>query len=124
MYDKQIKDVLERIETQANKKEFKINTAEEWYYVSGLWLGYVFKNMKGETLKSGKRQEAMRLASQKDEKHFRDFLCGIFKTEYMKFNPSDKADGVFSAIINYGFEESEISYDGAQVLSQGLVSEF
>lgn len=124
MYDKQIKDVLERIETQANKKEFKINTAEEWYYVSGLWLGYVFKNMKGETLKSGKRQEAMRLASQKDEKHFRDFLCGIFKTEYMKFNPSDKADGVFSAIINYGFEESEISYDGAQALSQGLVSEF
>ena len=124
MYDKQIKDVLERIETQANKKEFKINTAEEWYYVSGLWLGYVFKNMKGETLKSGKRQEAMRLASQKDEKHFRDFLCGIFKTEYMKFDPSDKADGVFSAIINYGFEESEISYDGAQALSQGLVSEF
>ena len=124
MYDKQIKDVLERIETQANKKEFKINTAEEWYYVSGLWLGYVFKNMKGETLKSGKRQEAMRLASQKDEKHFKDFLCGIFKTEYMKFNPSDKADGVFSAIINYGFEESEISYDGAQALSQGLVSEF
>jgi hypothetical protein len=124
MYDKQIKDVLERIETQANKKEFKINTAEEWYYVSGLWLGYVFKNMKGETLKSGKRQEAMRLASQKDEKHFRDFLCGIFKTEYMKFNPIDKADGVFSAIINYGFEESEISYDGAQALSQGLVSEF
>ena len=124
MYDKQIKDVLERIETQANKKEFKINTAEEWYYVSGLWFGYVFKNMKGETLKSGKRQEAMRLASQKDEKHFKDFLCGIFKTEYMKFNPSDKADGVFSAIINYGFEESEISYDGAQALSQGLVSEF
>ena len=124
MYDKQIKDVLERIETQANKKEFKINTAEEWYYVSGLWLGYVFKNMKGETLKSGKRQEAMRLASQKDEKHFRDFLCGIFKTEYMKFNPSDKADGIISAIINYGFEESEISYDGAQALSQGLVSEF
>lgn len=124
MYDKQIKDVLERIETQANKKGFKINTAEEWYYVSGLWLGYVFKNMKGETLKSGKRQEAMRLASQKDEKHFKDFLCGIFKTEYMKFNPSDKADGVFSAIINYGFEESEISYDGTQALSQGLVSEF
>lgn len=124
MYDKQIKDVLERIETQANKKEFKINTAEEWYYVSGLWLGYVFKNMKSKTLKSGRRQEVMRLASQKDEKHFKDFLCGIFKTEYMKFNPSDKADGVFSAIINYGFEESEISYDGAQALSQGLVSEF
>ena len=124
MYDKQIKDVLERIETQANKKEFKINTAEEWYYISGLWLGYVFKNMKGETLKLGRRQEAMRLATQKDEKHFRDFLCGIFKTEYMKFDPSDKADGVFSAIINYGFEESEISYDGAQALSQGLVSEF
>jgi hypothetical protein len=124
MFDKQIKDVLERIEAQANKKEFKINTAEEWYYVSGLWLGYVFKNMKGETLKSGKRQEAMRLASQKDEKHFRDFLCGIFKTEYMKFNPSDKADGVFSAIINYGFEEPEISYDGTQALSQGLVLEF
>lgn len=123
MYEKQIKDVLERIETQAYKKEFKINTAEEWYYVSGLWLRYVFKNMKGETLKSGKRQEAMRLASQKDEKHFKDFLCGIFKTEYMKFNPSDKADGVFSAIINYGFEESEISYDGAQALSQGLVTE-
>lgn len=124
MYDKQIKDVLERIETQANKKEFKINTAGEWYYVSGLWLGYVFKNMKGETLKLGRRQEAMRLASQKDEKHFRDFLCGIFKTEYMKFDPSDKADGVFSAIINYGFEESEISYNGAQALSQGLVTEF
>lgn len=124
MYDKQIKDVLERIETQANKKEFKINTAEEWYYISGLWLGYVFKNMKGETLKLGRRQEAMRLASQKDEKHFRDFLCGIFKTEYMKFNPSDKADGLFTAIINYGFEESEISYDGTQALSQGLVSEF
>lgn len=29
MFDKQIKDVLERIEAQANKKEFKINTAEE-----------------------------------------------------------------------------------------------
>ncbi len=87
MYNKQVKDVLERIETQANKKEFKINTAGEWYYVSGLWLGYVFKNMKGEALKLGRRQEAMRLASQKDEKHFRDFLCGIFKTEYMKFNP-------------------------------------
>lgn len=80
--------------------------------------------MKSKTLKSGRRQEVMRLASQKDEKHFKDFLCGIFKTEYMKFNPSDKADGVFSAIINYGFEESEISYDGAQALSQGLVSEF
>lgn len=124
MFDRQIKDVLERIEAQASKKEFKINTAEEWYYVSGLWLGYVFKNMKSKTLKSGRRQEVMRLASQKDEKHFKDFLCGIFKTEYMKFNPSDKADGVFSAIINYGFEESEISYDGAQALSQGLVSEF
>ncbi len=124
MFDRQIKDVLERIEAQASKKEFKINTAEEWYYVSGLWLGYVFKNMKSKTLKSGRRQEVMRLASQKDEKHFKDFLCGIFKTEYMKFDPSDKADGVFSAIINYGFEESEISYDGAQALSQGLVSEF
>ena len=124
MYNKQIKDVLERIETQANKKEFKINTAEEWYYVSGLWLGYVFKNMKGETIKLGRRQEAMRLASQKDEKHFKDFLCGIFKTEYMKFNPSNKADGLFAAIVNYGFEESEISYDGTQALSQGLVSEF
>lgn len=124
MYDKQIKDVLERIEVQADKKEFKINTAEEWYYISGLWLGYVFKNMKGETLKLGRRQEAMRLASQKDEKHFRDFLCGIFKTEYMKFNPSDKADGLFAAIVNYGFEESEISYDGSQALSQGLVLEF
>ena len=106
MFDKQIKDVLERIEAQANKKEFKINTAEEWYYVSGLWLGYVFKNMKGETLKTGRRQEAMRLAAQKDEIHFRDFLCGIFKTEYMKFDPSDKADGLFAAIVNYGFEES------------------
>ena len=124
MYNKQIKDVLERIEKQANKKEFKINTAEEWYYVSGLWLGYVFKNMKGETIKLGRRQEAMRLASQKDEKHFKDFLCGIFKTEYMKFNPSNKADGLFAAIVNYGFEESEISYDGTQALSQGLVSEF
>lgn len=124
MYDKQIKDVLERIEVQADKKEFKINTAEEWYYISGLWLGYVFKNMKGETLKLGRRQEAMRLASQKDEKHFRDFLCGIFKTEYMKYNPSDKADGLFAAIVSYGFEESEINYDGAQALSQGLVSEF
>lgn len=124
MFDKQIKDVLERIEAQANKKEFKINTAEEWYYVSGLWLGYVFKNMKGETLKTGRRQEAIRLAVQKDEKHFRDFLCGIFKTEYMKFDPSDKADGLFAAIVNYGFEESEISYDGTQALSQGLVSEF
>ena len=124
MFDRQIKDVLERIEAQASKKELKINTAEEWYYVSGLWLGYVFKNMKSKTLKSGRRQEVMRLASQKDEKHFKDFLCGIFKTEYMKFDPSDKADGVFSAIINYGFEESEISYDGAQALSQGLVSEF
>ena len=124
MFDRQIKDVLERIEVQADKKEFKINTAEEWYYVSGLWLGYVFKNMKGETLKSGKRQEAMRLAAQKDEKHVRDFLCGIFKTEYMKFDPSDKADGLFAAIINYGFEESEISYDGVQALSQGLVTEF
>lgn len=29
MYDKQVKDVLERIEVQADKKEFKINTAEE-----------------------------------------------------------------------------------------------
>lgn len=124
MFDKQIKDVLERIEAQANKKEFKINTAEEWYYVSGLWLGYIFKNMKGETLKTGRRQEAMRLAAQKDEKHFRDFLCGIFKTEYMKYNPSNKADGLFAAIVNYGFEESEINYDGAQALSQGLVSEF
>lgn len=124
MYDKQIKDVLERIEVQADKKEFKINTAEEWYYISGLWLGYVFKNIKGETLKLGRRQEAMRLASQKDEKHFRDFLCGIFKTEYMKYNPSDKADGLFAAIVSYGFEESEINYDGAQALSQGLVSEF
>lgn len=124
MYDKQVKDVLERIKVQADKKEFKINTAEEWYYVSGLWLGYVFKNMKGETLKLGRRQEAMRLAAQKDEKHFRDFLCGIFKTEYMKFNPSDKADGLFTAIINYGFEESEISYDGTQALLQGLISEF
>lgn len=124
MYDKQIKDVLERIEVQASKKEFKINTAEEWYYVSGLWLRYIFNNMKGETLKTGRRQEAMRLAAQKDEKHFKDFLCGIFKTEYMKFNPSDKADGLFSAIINYGFEESEIKYDGAQALSQGLISEF
>lgn len=124
MYDKQIKDVLERIKIQADKKEFKINTAEEWYYISGLWLGYVFKNMKGETLKLGRRQEAMRLAAQKDEKHFRDFLCGIFKTEYMKFNPSNKADGLFAAIVNYGFEESEINYDGAQALSQGLVSGF
>ncbi len=124
MFDRQIKDVLERIEVQASKKEFKINTAEEWYYVSGLWLGYVFKNMKGETLKVGRRQEAMRLAAQKDEKHFRDFLCGIFKTEYMKFDPSDKADGLFAAIVNYGFEESEISYDGSQALSQGLVLEF
>lgn len=124
MFDKQIKDVLERIKVQADKKEFKINTAEEWYYVSGLWLGYVFKNMKGETLKTGRRQEAMRLAAYKDEKHFRDFLCGIFKTEYMKFDPSDKADGLFAAIVNYGFEESEINYDGAQALSQGLVSEF
>lgn len=124
MYNKQIKDVLERIETQANKKEFKINTAEEWYYVSGLWLGYVFKNTKGESLKLGRRQEAMRLASQKDEKHFKDFLCGIFKTEYMKFDPSDKVDGLFAAIVNYGFEEPEISYDGTQALSQGLVSEF
>lgn len=124
MYDKQIKDVLERIEAQANKKEFKINTVEEWYYVSGLWLGYVLKNMKGETLKLGRRQEAMRLAAQKDEKHFRDFLCGIFKTEYMKINPSDNADGLFASIVNYGFEESEISYDGTQALSQGLVSEF
>lgn len=124
MYDKQVKDVLERIEVQVDKKEFKINTAEEWYYVSGLWLGYVFKNMKGETLKLGRRQEAMRLAAQKDEKHFRDFLCGIFKTEYMKINPSDNADGLFASIVNYGFEESEISYDGTQALSQGLVSEF
>lgn len=124
MYDKQIKDVLERIEAQTNKKEFKINTVEEWYYVSGLWLGYVLKNMKGETLKLGRRQEAMRLAAQKDEKHFRDFLCGIFKTEYMKINPSDNADGLFASIVNYGFEESEISYDGTQALSQGLVSEF
>lgn len=124
MYDKQVKDVLERIEVQADKKEFKINTAEEWYYISGLWLGYVFKNMKGETLKLGRRQEAIRLAAQKDEKHFREFLCGIFKTEYMKFDPSDKADGLFAAIVNYGFEEPEISYDGAQALSQGLVSEF
>lgn len=124
MFDKQIKDVLERIEAQANKKEFKINTAKEWYYVSDLWLGYVFKNMKGETLKTGRRQEAMRLAAQKDEKHFRDFLCGIFKTEYMKFDPSDKADGLFAAIVNYRFEESETSYDGTQALSQGLVSEF
>ena len=57
MFDKQIKDVLERIEAQANKKEFKINTAEEWYYVSGLWLGYVFKNMKGETLKTRIREK-------------------------------------------------------------------
>lgn len=124
MFDKQIKDVLERIKVQADKKEFKINTAEEWYYVSGLWLGYVFKNMKGETLKTGRRQEAMRLVAQKDEKHFRDFLCGIFKTEYMKFDPSDKADGLFAAIVNYGFEESETSYDGTQALSQGLVLEF
>jgi hypothetical protein len=124
MYDKQVKDVLERIKVQADKKEFKINTAEEWYYVSGLWLGYVFKNMKGEIFKLGRRQEAMRLAAQKDEKHFRDLLCGIFKTEYMKFDPSDKADGLFAAIVNYGFEESEISYDGTQALSQGLVSEF
>lgn len=30
MYDKQVKDVLERIEVQVDKKEFKINTAEEW----------------------------------------------------------------------------------------------
>lgn len=124
MYDKQVKDVLERIKVQADKKEFKINTAEEWYYVSGLQLGYVFKNMKGEIFKLGRRQEAMRLAAQKDEKHFRDLLCGIFKTEYMKFDPSDKADGLFAAIVNYGFEESEISYDGTQALSQGLVSEF
>ena len=124
MYDKQVKDVLERIEVQADKKEFKINTAEEWYYSSGLWLGYVFKNMKSETLKLGRRQEAMRLATQKDEKHFRDFLCGIFKTEYMKFDPSDKADGLFAAIVNYRFEEPEISYEGTQALSQGLVSEF
>ena len=65
MYDKQVKDVLERIEVQADKKEFKINTAEEWYYVSGLWLGYVFKNMKGETLKLGRRQEAIRLLHRK-----------------------------------------------------------
>lgn len=42
----------------------------------------------------------------------------------MKFDPSDKADGLFAAIVNYGFEEPEISYDGAQALSQGLVSEF
>lgn len=124
MFDKQIKDVLERIEAQASKKEFKINNAEEWYYISGLWLRYIFSNMKGETLRQGRRQEAMRLAAQRDEKHFRDFLCGIFKTECIKFDPSDKADGLFAAIINYGFEESEITYDGAQALSQGLVSEF
>ena len=80
--------------------------------------------MKGETLKLGRRQEAVRLAAQKNEKHFKNFLCGIFKTEYMKFNPSNKADGLFAAIVNYGFEESEINYDGAQALSQGLVSEF
>lgn len=79
MYDKQIKDVLERIEVQVDKKEFKINTAEEWYYVSGLWLGYVFKNMKGETLKLGRRQEAIRLAAQKDENILENSFVGFLK---------------------------------------------
>ena len=120
MNNEQIKEIFEKIDKEATKKEFSINNIEEWYFVSGLWLQHIFTNMKAtQQVRNGKRQEVIRIASRKDPEKFLHYLFDLFKTEYTKIDISQKYDGIFSAIVNYK-EENESNYDGSIALSQGL----
>ena len=120
MDNAEIKNVLERIETKAEKKKFGVCNSKEWYFVSGIWIAYILRNIKSKTLRQGLQHEAVRICAKRNEKFFKSFLCKIFKKECTLLNTTDKADGVLYGILSYTFEPDEERFDGKGEFIQGL----
>lgn len=122
-------NVYDRISKEAAEKQFRCKNAEEWYFTCALLFEYVMTRTKySKKLIAGKNQELIRLATQKKEDLVREKLVNIFKKEYVngidtKYQ-TDLIDGVFLAVISYGFEENENRFDGSAAFTYGSVSSY
>lgn len=115
-----IEDMLKRVDNY-KQEDLRCKNVKEWYFLSGVWIAYVVKHIKGN-IAQGKRHEAVRISSQKDYEHLKRFMNNLF-VKYYTCNPSDKTDKIYYVILSSVFDEEDKKYDGSEDFILGLHSE-
>lgn len=122
-------NVYDRISKEAADKQFECKNTEEWYFTCSILFEYVMRRTKyTKDFIAGKRSELIRLVTQKKENLVREKMVNIFKKEYVNgINTKYQTcliDGVFLAVISYGFEEKEKYFDGSAAFAYGSASSY